>query len=120
MGQCRNREISFCDTKTQAIRGNWKFPDMRALADHVHAQGLKFGVYNTVWMSTYAGYVGGSAPTDKFKAFLKSISKDEAGEEEFSCIDNEGSTILTNLTMSPATYDGEPCTQVIFKPLVDD
>jgi multidomain signaling protein FimX len=55
----------------------------------------------------------------KFKTFLKSLAKDEVGEEEFSCVDNEGSTILTTLTMSPATYDGEPCTQAIFKPLVD-
>ena len=56
----------------------------------------------------------------KFKSFLKSFNDDEASEEEFSCIDNEGSIVLTTLTMSPATYDGEPCTQVIFKPLVDE
>ena len=55
----------------------------------------------------------------KFKTFLKSMAVNEAGEEEFGCVDSEGATILTTLTMSPATYDGEPCTQAIFKPLVD-
>jgi multidomain signaling protein FimX len=56
----------------------------------------------------------------KFKTFLKSFEKDEANEEEFCCVDNEDSTILTTLKMSNATYDGESCTQVIFKPLVDE
>ncbi len=56
----------------------------------------------------------------KFKAFLKSFDPEATSEEEFSCVDCEGSTILTTLAMSPATYDGEPCTQVTFKPLVDD
>jgi diguanylate cyclase (GGDEF)-like protein/PAS domain S-box-containing protein len=56
----------------------------------------------------------------KFKSFLKSFDEDNSIEDEFSCVSNEGSTILTTLTMSRATYDGEPCTQAIFKPLVDD
>ena len=56
----------------------------------------------------------------KFKSFLKSFDEDQASEEEFSCVDHEGTMILTTLAMSQATYDGEPCTQVIFKSLVDD
>ena len=32
-----------------AIQPNRKFPDMRALADHVHGLGLKFGIYSTPW-----------------------------------------------------------------------
>jgi alpha-galactosidase len=32
-----------------AIQPNRKFPDMRSLADYVHAQGLKFGIYSTPW-----------------------------------------------------------------------
>ena len=55
----------------------------------------------------------------KFKTFLKSFDRDETQEAEFGCVDNEGATILTKLTMSPATYDSESCTQAIFKPLVD-
>jgi len=48
--------------KTKALQGNWKFPEMRQLTDYVHDNGFKIGVYSTVWMSTYAGYIGGSAP----------------------------------------------------------
>ncbi|HAK53511.1 MAG TPA: hypothetical protein DCM54_16660 [Gammaproteobacteria bacterium] len=57
---------------------------------------------------------------DKFKDFLKSFEDHEEDSEEFNCVDSEGSTILTKLSLSPATYDGEQCTQVIFRPLVDD
>ncbi len=44
-----------------AIQPNSKFPDMAALANAVHALGLKFGVYSTPWAITYAGHVGSSA-----------------------------------------------------------
>jgi len=43
-----------------AIQPNRKFPDMKALADEIHALGLKFGIYSGPWRGTYAGYVGGS------------------------------------------------------------
>ena len=35
--------------KHNAIQPNRKFPDMRSLADYIHAQGLKFGIYSTPW-----------------------------------------------------------------------
>ena len=54
----------------------------------------------------------------KFKTFLKSFDRDETQEAEFGCVDHEGATILMKLTMSPATYDSEPCAQATFKPLV--
>lgn len=57
---------------------------------------------------------------DKFKTFLKSFDDNEASEEAFSCVDNDGSIILSTMTLSRAIYDGESCTQVIFKPLVDE
>lgn len=47
---------------TKAIQGNSKFPDMKSLADHVHSKGLKIGTYSTAWMSTFAGYIGGTGP----------------------------------------------------------
>lgn len=47
--------------KYGAIQPNEKFPDMKALADEVHAMGLKIGIYSTPWVTSYAGYVGGSA-----------------------------------------------------------
>ena len=52
------------DPATKAIRGNVKFPDMAALSAYVHGQGMKLGLYSTPWMSTYAGYIGGSAPNE--------------------------------------------------------
>jgi alpha-galactosidase len=47
--------------KYNAIQPNDKFPDMKGLADEVHAMGLKIGIYSTPWVTSYAGYVGGSA-----------------------------------------------------------
>src|SRR5258708_8795985 len=44
-----------------AIQPNEKFPDLKGLADEVHALGLKIGIYSTPWVTSYAGYVGGSA-----------------------------------------------------------
>lgn len=44
-----------------AIQPNKKFPDVKALADKIHALGLKFGIYSSPWRGTYAGYIGGSS-----------------------------------------------------------
>ncbi len=40
-----------------------KFPDMKGLADTIHSMGMKFGIYSTPWVSSYAGYIGGSSNT---------------------------------------------------------
>ncbi|MGH9351030.1 MAG: glycoside hydrolase family 27 protein [Terriglobia bacterium] len=40
------------------IRGNRKFPDMKALADYVHSKGLKIGIYSSPGPKTCAGYTG--------------------------------------------------------------
>lgn len=53
------------DPQTQAIMPNAKFPDMKALVGFVNGKGLKLGIYSTPWMSTYAGYIGGSAPNEE-------------------------------------------------------
>ena len=37
---------------------NTKFPDMKALADYVHAKGLKIGIYSSPGPNTCAGYEG--------------------------------------------------------------
>ena len=47
--------------ENHAIQPNAKFPEMRALCDEIHALGLKAGIYSTPWISTYAGYCGGSS-----------------------------------------------------------
>ena len=44
-----------------AILGNEKFPDMKALCDTLHSLGLKAGIYSTPWVTSYAGFRGGSA-----------------------------------------------------------
>ena len=49
------------DPATHALQPNEKFPDMKALADEVHALGLKLGIYSTPWITSYAHYAGGSA-----------------------------------------------------------
>ncbi len=45
----------------QAIQPNEKFGDMRGLCDYIHSLGLKAGIYSTPWITSYAGFVGGSS-----------------------------------------------------------
>jgi alpha-galactosidase len=40
------------------IRGNEHFPDMKALADYLHARGLKLGLYSSPGTKTCAGFAG--------------------------------------------------------------
>jgi alpha-galactosidase len=40
------------------IHSNSRFPDMKALADYVHAKGLKFGIYSSPGPKTCGGYEG--------------------------------------------------------------
>jgi alpha-galactosidase len=40
------------------LQPNEKFPDMKALADHVHSRGLKLGIYSSPGPRTCAGYEG--------------------------------------------------------------
>jgi alpha-galactosidase len=44
-----------------AIQGNEKFPGMKQLCDEIHGLGLKIGLYSTPWITSYAGYRGGSS-----------------------------------------------------------
>ena len=46
--------------KYNGIQPNPKFPDIKRLADDIHGMGLKFGIYSTPWVVSYAGYVGGA------------------------------------------------------------
>ncbi len=54
-----------------------------------------------------------------FKTFLKTFENEDSESKEFCCVDNEGTTFQCNLSTSPANYDGEKCTQVIFRALAD-
>jgi alpha-galactosidase len=44
---------------------------MKGLAAFVNDKGFKLGIYSTPWMSTYAGYIGGSAPNENTKLHEK-------------------------------------------------
>ena len=44
-----------------ALQPNEKFPDIKGMVDQIHAMGLKAGLYSTPYISTYAGYPGGSS-----------------------------------------------------------
>ncbi|MDZ7686625.1 MAG: EAL domain-containing protein [Gammaproteobacteria bacterium] len=51
-----------------------------------------------------------------FKRFLKSMANNENGSETFTFIASDGSQIPATISMMPAHYDGETCTQVIIRP----
>lgn len=57
-----------------ALQGNQKFPDIKALCDQIHALGLKFGIYSTPWVTSYAGYPGGSSENPEGK-WTKPVGK---------------------------------------------
>ena len=40
------------------IRGNAKFPDLKALGDYIHGKGLKYGIYSSPGTRTCAGFAG--------------------------------------------------------------
>jgi multidomain signaling protein FimX len=57
---------------------------------------------------------------EEFKTYLKSFSDENVEPQEFNCINSDDSSIVCTLSLSPATYDGELCTQVIFRTRVDE
>ena len=46
--------------KTKVLEPNDRFKSMKALAQKAHSLGLKLGIYSTPWITTYAGFRGGS------------------------------------------------------------
>ena len=61
-----------------------------------------------------------SKDQEKFKKLLKSHEDELEASDEFTCLTSEGNEIQSHLSMSRATYEGESCTQVIFRPVADD
>ena len=49
------------DPKTLALQANDRFPDMKKLCADIHGLGLKAGIYSSPWITTYAGFNGGSS-----------------------------------------------------------
>jgi len=48
----------------KSLQGNEKFPDMKGLCRKIHDMGLKVGIYSTPWITSYAGFPGGSSNSD--------------------------------------------------------
>ena len=48
-----------------ALQGNEKFPNLKALVDEIHGMGLKIGLYSTPWMTSYCHCAGGSSDNEK-------------------------------------------------------
>lgn len=59
-----------------AIQPNTKFPDFKKMVDYIHDLGLKVGIYSTPWISSYAGYCGGSSDFEN-GAFPDSLVKNK-------------------------------------------
>jgi alpha-galactosidase len=47
------------------LHGNAGFPDIKGLADYVHAKGLKLGIYSTPGKRSCAGFEGGAGHEDQ-------------------------------------------------------
>ncbi len=47
----------------KSLQPNEKFEDLTQIADALHEEGLKFGIYSTPWISSFAGFCGSSSET---------------------------------------------------------
>jgi alpha-galactosidase len=63
--------------ENKALQGNEKFPDMKALTGYMHQSGLKFGLYSSLWMSCFRGYMGGTSPNEELDYSEYVIPMDE-------------------------------------------
>jgi alpha-galactosidase len=85
------------DDTWQGIRGgahkgllaNEKFPNMKALCDEIHSLGLKAGIYSTPWITSYAGFPGGSsdAPDGSWQRLKDYEANKRIGRYEFAAND---------------------------------
>lgn len=57
---------------------------------------------------------------DQFKALLRTQDPSDLEAVELSCVHSDGSKMMLEMSMCPAQYDGEPCTQVIFKSMLGE
>lgn len=58
-----------------AMEPNPRFADLPRLIQRIHAMGLKFGLYSTPWVTSYAQYPGGSAMNPQGTWHKPTISK---------------------------------------------
>ncbi|MBF0199584.1 MAG: NPCBM/NEW2 domain-containing protein, partial [Planctomycetes bacterium] len=67
--------------KFNALMGNERFQDMKGLCDSIHDMGLKVGLYSTLWMSSFGGFIGGTAPNPEGNYSMFHASKDKVLQE---------------------------------------
>lgn len=68
-------------TATGDMTSNERFPDMASMTGYIHSLGLKAGIYSTPWMGSYAGFMGGSAPNDRFDYSAMALPRAERLQE---------------------------------------
>lgn len=61
--------------KDHALQPNDKFGNFKTMVDTIHSMGLKAGLYSTPYISTYAGYPGGSSDMQEGGETHELISK---------------------------------------------
>jgi alpha-galactosidase len=59
-----------------ALQANEKFPHFKEMVDYIHSLGMKVGLYSTPWISSYAGYPGGSSELES-GAFPDSVRQNK-------------------------------------------
>jgi alpha-galactosidase len=64
----------------EPIQGNERFDCMAGLCDFIHSKGLKAGIYSTPWISTYAGFNGGSIDDDHTSRMLPEIDRHQINQ----------------------------------------
>ena len=72
-----------------AIQGNERLPDLKKLCDEIHALGLKAGIYSSPWITTFAGYRGGSSddPDGKWERLQNYEPNKRLGKYSFAAND---------------------------------
>src|SRR5262249_217307 len=71
------------------IMAKEKCPGMKGLCDQIHGMGLRTGIYSTPWITSYAGYVGGSSndPEGKWTSDMNKKEFRRDGEHLFATND---------------------------------
>jgi len=60
-----------------------KIPDIKALSDQIHALGLKFGIYSTPWITSYARHAGGTSQNPQGTWDASTMTKGTRNKKSF-------------------------------------
>lgn len=86
-----------------AVQPNEKFPDMKALADEVHARGLNIGIYSTPMTKAWGGGEYPGCTRNKDHSYIQFI----VGEEHYEA---NNAKQWTEWEIDYLKYDWTPCT----------